>query len=759
MESLARETFVVMLLAVAISQGLAEGGIGALSPAPMPPADAPASVFNAKLGKGPDDDAELFVNGSWSATLLASLDLQAVPGQSLTLASQPLLFTQAPDLSLSFLLYKKIFVEARVADDVTQAKYAAGYRGGKGELLREARIGNDGISFPALPFLSFGNGSYRSFGAAATIASEGFTGKAMVRYDQADRVVKRFVGSTEVVENVISPNTFTTGKYFMTRVAPAPNLVLFVKSVAGTYIADSGDRYRKLDPGEYSYSAVTGVASLTVPAATRVVAYYAGSGVDTDAVTITGVGACDLLYVPPPVPATGKLEPKLQILNRYAATASPISAEAFVRNPASGLRDSDFKARIDPAGFVEVTRNDADSPSGGLDYRQPFASSSYADMAWIYTTDFSVGVNTGPAPVFTRTVVVRSFSASATITIDKDFVAGSIEVTRDGLPSYSFSVNADTAVVTLAPPPSAAEEIGISYMKESSERKSGNLAGALGGFWDLGEGQNAWAALGASWSVPGSSFATNARPSPGSVNLTVGERDVQGAFTHNAAIAARYSRDDSTGTYRIEGMEVLGGYSTDFLPDSNTSLAGCSSVETAETQLSSLFPSLMYSLHADGAVQKALKIAAGLVAPTQPVVYYKVEATPPYASFKTLDFFAKFSSSVGLSLTLDDGAPSLNSSAQISLPAGSGNGAWRRYMFHYGNGDVKVYVQDSEGSAPTLLATTTPPVAPSISSTGSRLVITLTGLAASETAWVDEVLLEESVGRAAMLFQGQVVYD
>jgi hypothetical protein len=49
-------------------------------------------------------------------------------------------------------------------------------------------------------------------------------------------------------------------------------------------------------------------------------------------------------------------------------------------------------------------------------------------------------------------------------------------------------------------------------------------------------------------------------------------------------------------------------------------------------------------------------------------------------------------------------------------------------------------------------------VSPSLTSTGSRLLVTVTGLQANESAWVDEVLLEDSVGRAALLFQGQAAY-
>jgi hypothetical protein len=768
----ARAALVVLLATTAIGHEIPEGSPEA-APALPPivsalPVEAPTSLFNAKLGKGADDDAQLFVNGSWSASTFASLDLQAESGGGLGVSSaQPFLFSQSPDLSLSFLLYKRVFVEARVAEDLTQARYAVGYRGGEGETLREARIGNDGISFPSLPFLSFGDGSYRSFGASVSIESESFAGKAMVRYDQADRVVKKFVGSTEIVDTNISPNAFITGTYFMTSETPAANLAVYVQSVSGSLGGSDGARYRKLDAGEYSYSAITGVVSLASAASTRVLAYYldeAGnphSGGGADAVTVAGK-ACDLLYVPPPDPATGTLEPKLQLLDRYAVLASPSSAEAFVRNPSSGLRDESFHARIDTAGFVEITRADADTPSPtGADlreaYRRPFESALYADMPWLYTTDFSSDAKTGEAPIYTRSIVVRSFSAASVIAIDKDIVAGSVEVTRDGLPDYSFSVDAERGTLSLVPPPGPTEEIVVSYMRLSAERKSGSLAGALGGFWDRGDRGRAWAALGASWSLPGSSYSSDSRVNPGSINLTAGEKDEKGAFTHSEAIAARYSRDDATGMYRIEGMETTSEYASSFRPVDAATTDYFMAAETAETDLASNFPSLSGSFHSDGSVQKAIKIVAG--ASAQTARYYKIESTPVYASFKSFAFYAKLpQGAAALTVTLDDGAASPSKSAEIAIPADPArSSSWKRYILHYGKGDATVFVQDDESSDERALGSASS-VLPTVTSRGSRLVIAVAGLAAGESAWVDEVILEDSVGRAALLFQGKAAY-
>ena len=226
---------------------------GAFVPRPLP-AEAPKSLFAVDLdGEGDEADAELDIRGSWEASLLAEASLEAGGGGLALSEAQPLLFTQRPDLFLSFLLFKKVFVEARVSEDLSEARYSFGYRGGEGEALKEVRAGNDGISFPSLPFLSFGSGSRRSFGAAAKVETEAFFGSAMLRYDQADRVEKRFVGRSEVTETVVAASGFQRGRYFATTSGTAANLVLYVESSSGILSGSDGKAYRRLEAGEYSY--------------------------------------------------------------------------------------------------------------------------------------------------------------------------------------------------------------------------------------------------------------------------------------------------------------------------------------------------------------------------------------------------------------------------------------------------------------------------------------------------------------------------
>ncbi|HOX48286.1 MAG TPA: hypothetical protein PLG14_03800, partial [Spirochaetales bacterium] len=551
---------------------------GAFVPRTLP-TEAPKSLFAVDLdGEGGEADAELDIRGSWEASLLAEASLEAGGGGLALSEAQPLLFTQRPDLFLSFLLFKKVFVEARVSEDLAEARYSFGYRGGEGEALKEVRAGNDGISFPALPFLSFGSGSRRSFGAAAKVETEAFSGSAMLRYDQADRVEKRFVGRSEVTETVVAASGFQRGRYFATTSGAAANLVLYVESSAGTFQGSDGKAYRRLEAGEYSYSAATGFIALAAAATTRVAASYDGSA---GTLTVGGQTGCVLLFEPEVFGAN------TEVLCRYPVLGAS-SAEVFVRDRASGLRDDDYEARFDSGGFIEVTKGGQTVPTHA-DYRQPFLS----EMADLYTTDFSEDdpdiLAALEAPLLTKEIVVRRLAAAAEITIDKDVIEGSVEVRRNGVPDYAFTVDADSGLLKLASEPGLEEEILVSYLRESSERRAGSLAAGLAGVFDLGEERAAWAALGLRWSVPGQSYAEGGTSNPGSVVLTAGERDGEGRFRHKAALAGSWTTEEASGRYRVEGMAGAGSYATSFgvvsaLP------AGTEVAELEEADLEGLFP-------------------------------------------------------------------------------------------------------------------------------------------------------------------------
>ena len=722
-----------------------EPASGQGSPAARLPPEAPASLLAIELGGA---DAELLVKGSWEASLTAQAALSSSSSGTGLSSIQPLLFSQSPDLFLSFLLFKKYFVEARVADDISQARYSFGYRGGEDETLEELKGGNDGISFPELPFLSFGEGSYRSFGLAAKARAKDFSGRAMLRYDQAQRASKRYSGGAELRDTALGAQAFLRGRWFYSPSVPCVNLALYAESLSGSFEGSDGKRYRPLEPGEYSYSSTTGLISLARESATRVAARYDGYAGSELSV---GGSACALLYDPEDLS-----KPRCQVLCRYPSSADPAASEAFVRDAATGLKDAAYEVILG-AGYAELRRAGYLVAAGSaLDeaYARPFKGDASAGLDWIYVTDLSEDGPADYAPVSTRDIVIRQRSPVDAMRIDKDFIPGSVEVRRDGAPEYAFIVDPDLGTVSLASPPGPYEVIDISYLRESAERKAGSVAAGLGGLWKLGEGRNAWAALGLRWSLPGIGYGAADAANPGSLVLTAGEKDAEGPFTHRAALAASYGRDETSDRYRIEGMESSGSFATSFRPTGSTP-EGFTAVETLESDLKKSFPSLVSNFHRDGSSQQALRLDAS--ASDWSVSLAKIIPRPSYTSFEGLSFFVKTSAAGGsLVLRLDEGEGSSAKAVVVSvslaaLPAGE----WRRIVVKYG--DLRVYAQSSEDAELETVGLISSVFDPT--SAASRLVIEVTGAGAGQVLWIDEVTLEGSAGDQAILFQGELAWS
>ena len=714
------------------------------------PAEAPASLFAVELGGA---DAELFVKGSWEADLTAQGGFDLAHDGGFSLASlTPLLFTQSPDLYLSFVLFRHYFVEAKVVDEVSQARYSFGYRGGEDELLREVKVGNDGISFFTLPFISFGEGSYRSFGAEAKFKAEGFEGRAMLRYDQAARSTKRWKGGSELTETDIASYSFVRGRWFYTNEAPGSDLALYAVSASGSYEGGDGNKYRKLESGEFSYSTLTRFIALSRASDTKLVAYYGGA-TGSATVSLSGVGSCVVLYDPDVLTSAYQ-----QVLCRYSTSADPDLTDAYVRDTASGLKDSAYEVSIDAAGYAEVTRSGSAATPLTAAYPRPFEYTLDDDgLNWIYATDLSSdSASKAYAPVSTREIVIETSSAVSSMTIDSDYIPGSVEVTRDGVAEYAFTVDPATYAVSLASPAGANEVIEVSYLRESSERKTGNLAAGLGGVWSLGEGRSAWAAIGLRWALPGVGYGSADAANPGSVTLTAGEKDGEGAFTHKAAIAGQYSKGETSDRYRIEGMEGSGSYATSFRPTAtSTHPTDFSATEMTDSLLKSRFPDLVSTLHSDGTNQQALKLCTTTTA-NWSAELAKVIATPSYSSFGSFSFFVMTSAAAGtLTISLDEGA---SGSAAVKVPVNLSElttGVWHRIVVKYG--DLRVYVQDEEGGSLVPLATPLTSLFDA-TSTASRVVIGVTSAAVGQAIWVDELMLEGSTGSGAILFQGELAY-
>ena len=342
------------------------------------------------------------------------------------------------------------------------------------------------------------------------------------------------------------------------------------------------------------------------------------------------------------------------------------------------------------------------------------------------------------------------------IGIDSDVIEGSVEIRRNGLPSYAFTVDKEAGVITLATAPGLDEEIVVSYLRESSDRSTGSIAAGVGGIFDLGAGTKAWTALGLRWSVPGTSYSSSGISDPGSIIFTAGEKGATGGLSHEAAIGGAWSTEVASGVYRLEGMEGSGNYVTSFWDSNN---AYFKVAETSESLLSSAFPKAYSTYHSDASAQQAMKITALADGQTLSLVKYIDE--PPLANLKVFSFFLRVGDVASvkdavLTISLDCGA-SGEVELSLPLPLSAAGTSWRRFVLRYGYGDKKLYYQDSEDGSLTELGVVAV-VDPSVAA-ARRLSIGLSGLGSGAVVWLDELGFQESSGQASLLGKGSLGYE
>ncbi|HOX13652.1 MAG TPA: hypothetical protein P5313_12725 [Spirochaetia bacterium] len=752
-----------------------------LAPVPVLPVEAPQSLLSLRMG---DKDVELLAEGYWEVSVLASgaFGLGANEGVS----APTLLFRQIPDLWLSLTLLDRWFVEASLSSEGFGDQYVAGYRGGEGDFLREVRLGNKGVSFPDLPYLSLGAGSYTSFGISALGRSDRGSAHFLVRYDQARRITQTWVGSREVTRTEYRPSEYVRGRWFMLPDQGVSDVELYIESSSGTIIGSDTRKYRTMTADEYSLSAATGRVDLktAVGEGRRLLVYYPGLNVlaityddgppfyNEPPAGVTGVasGTALVLY------ERGEHE-GFQIANRYAlaSSASAASAIAYVRDAATGLPDPAYTATVLSDGFARVTQTVAVTSApdfSDYDFRMPFAGPPLTTidvgMDWLYDPDAveaAEGTPTEPAPAYSRVLVVETYGAPGSLVLEETGVLpGSVEVRRNGVLDYGFRYDPASNVVTLDRDPAISDIIEVSYLLASSDRNAGSLAAGLAGIFDLSPDWRAWTALGLRWGVPGTGYSEGGDAVPGSLTLTAGIRggspepdagpDAAGAprFKAEAALAASYRRPDASGYYRLAGMEEASSWTSPFRPTgtwpAGVGVATVAAVaDTAAPSLESLFPKLYGRFHSATSIQKVLQVSfAGHDGTTAEVVRY--EEPVAVGDYRAFAFFARRdfdAAGAVLTVALDGADPAIS----VQVPAGEMVETWRRFVVRY-DGVAKLYYQDTE-DGPEHEIGVIPDPDPSVSA--GRITISVTGVT-DGSVFVDEFHFLDPAGEIALSGRG-----
>ncbi|HUX36848.1 MAG TPA: hypothetical protein VMV44_02980 [Rectinemataceae bacterium] len=712
------------------------------------PVEAPSSVFSAGNGKG-----ELSATGSWDLEFLSSVSFFRPAGGGLQLGQvQPLLMTQTPDLLLDFNLFDRWYVEARVSPDAGATRYAMGYKGAPGESLEEVRIGNSGIGLPELPFVNLGDGGAYSFGGLVRAGGPGLEARAMLRYDQAERVHRTFAGSREISETTALGSDFIRGRWFYLP-AVESGLKVYVQSAVGSLKANDGSLWRRLGIDEYSLEEGGRVLALDVAATTRLALAWDGLAASSIDLAIGGTSsslAFDAAAAPYAYDPSATQTRPIEILSHYALVST--AGDVFVRDLASGKKLSQFVVLADADGSAELREG-----GGTVVDPRPFQ----AEEPSLYTRVPNQTTTSFP-DLGEFQLVSQSFAASDGIPLDADAIGASIEVLRDGVPDPAFEVDKTKNLLILLRPPEASERIDLSYLRESSERKSGALTAGLVGILTRDD-LSAWTALSGHLGIPGQGYASSGQDSPAWAELTAGAAKAKGSLTGKLGVSARMGYAESSGRYRIDGMEDGGSATSSYWPSGGGIPAGFTIAQVASPSFASAWPNLSSALHADGSASECLEIGtyadpsfAGSAS------FKRIVDTPPLSSFGSFTFFAKSAaglsgslSGASLTIVLDDGLAG-HSALSVSVPLDALSSGWTRLRFDFSSGRMTLTV--GEGGTENVFYPSSPPTRDFQVTAASRVDISVAGMSVGQTLDLDEFLLEDPLGSASLDLSAKLAY-
>ncbi|MDR3324450.1 MAG: hypothetical protein LBS82_00475 [Spirochaetaceae bacterium] len=598
-----------------------------------------------------DSEVALMTAGYWKGTLTGSWGLsRSSLGWGVASVESPVLFVQEADLTLSLWLRERWFVEASFQEDYDVNAYRAGFKGGAGDFIRYAGVGNAGLDFPLFPYLDLGGDGASSFGFYGRAGEGPWSFHVLARYDDAAREERVFEGGRERTHSYAAAQGMLRGVSFvLPREGLSASPVVYVEDAAGPLLSSGAGgtrRWRLARPSEASVSARYGLVELSLPSAGLVAVAYAGDyeadmggyrqagsflgdvqdffgvGLDLDALPQPGGGAGR--------PATlsiggtnalvvwerGAFSP-FERLSRYEAPVSGAAGASLVSSSTGDLVPGFELYELSEAGVAGLPLYGAEESgvsvyaravynlvrSGQTDVRSagsrwPLARDAAGEV-WLASL-YSLGKDGAAGDVRLR---FTSYGALAGYLIGIDVIPGSIEVLRGGISDGDWVFDKGSGTVRLGRPALTGEAIRIRYLRRSLDARSGSVAIGLGGVYE-GEGRlSARLGLGLRWNVLNDGFSEAGRGNPGQVGFGGKLEWKDGDLAASLTLGGGYEQPDATGLYRVAGME--GNESTLGLPDPPSSF-----VSNAPSGGAAGLPALPLSQRADLSYRNYLETSA-----------------------------------------------------------------------------------------------------------------------------------------------------
>jgi len=568
----------------------------------------PQEFLSYSLG---DSNVSLFMAGSWMGGITLNPGFFISPlGFGFSSPESPFLFKQEADITLSLWINDKWFIEANFLDAQSGAAgdnfintYRAGYEGFPGEFFQYAGIGNTGLDFPSFPYLDLGGDSHSSFGFYSRFGPEKITFHALVRYDTAAREERIFLGGRERTYLDVSPVNFLRGISF---VLPDENItsdiIVYIEDEeSGGIIDNNGRRWRHALPSEYAAGRTQGLLEMSIRTAAMISVSYSKNGSNrpwdasmgnyssggylagvqnwfgadinlenfTQCGNGSGYGARPGEVLLNSVPALIIYEPgafsPFERLNGYASPSDTSETAALVTQ-SSGIEIKGFRLIERYDALLNLIPSQLNSANTAASQNRAvyellteesgaaFSRRSPQNI-WPLAVDYPE-IYLPPSGVFTGDISLRftNYNSTRGFYIGADVISGSVQVWRSGIQDSGFSYNSSTGEVTLRGSVPENELIRITYLRKGMASQSGSIAAGFGAVYKKNS-FSAQAAAGVRWNITSDSFSQSGHSNMGIIGVSAKAAWNYGNFNAHAAGAFTYAQTDTTGLYRVTGME------------------------------------------------------------------------------------------------------------------------------------------------------------------------------------------------------------
>ena len=546
------------------------------------------SIFDYDFG---DSNVEFLAEGYWKSLVTAETAFTFGFGNTAQGSSPTMALTQEVDLSLYFMLNHHWYFEAAFADSFEKNTVAAGYVGDG--TVKSARIANRLIEFPSDYSISelnrgIGGGDNQAPGFSINMAGDKWRADGAFRYDMLEAEEKSWYGKNTVDTDEISLSDWNCKNQFA---LPSSEIVsavseIYVEHSSGGYTDRAGRKYRKLDSTQYllvaSKSMVIISKDAKIGSGTAVAFKFNSEGrsalnaaletflEETDewfgSVDISGY----TFFGSDTEGAFGEIDGESVLYVKHPAGFSPFACANRYDCGISGATDAAIASKntetVSSLYAVEIADDDSALAENDFFYD----SHLYAD---VYRTD-SEGNGSDMAKAEIRFPLakehpeaylglpqkddlilrVRTYTPVSRYDIGTDAVPGTVRVYKNGVLDSGAKYDPESGTIELSSSAGSGDRVYATWYTESEDSNTGALAGALGFEYRFTERLRSDLAFSARWTIP-KEYADESYSSPGFLALSTGTKYENGGLSLSNAAAASFDSANTTGRYRILGMD------------------------------------------------------------------------------------------------------------------------------------------------------------------------------------------------------------